>query len=168
MGVETQRQGMRGWLRVVLFGSLALNLLVVGLVAGATVRGGPYHAGGPSAREPVTPYTRAFEEDQRKDLRRDLRRAIVGTRDGTRGEITEAYAQALSLLRAEAFDAAAMRAVLRRQAELSNTRRRKGEEVLAVYLAQMSAQERRAYADRLEEEVARFGRKHGGRDGKRD
>lgn len=163
-----ERQGMRGWLRVVLFASLAMNLLIVGLVAGAAFRGGPFRDGGPGGREPVTPYTRAFEEDQRKDLRRALARAFVGARDGTRSEITLAYREALGLLRADPYDADAMRAVLRKQAELSDTRRRKGEDVLGSYLAGMTVEERRAYADRLEAEIVRFGRKRGDHDGKRE
>jgi uncharacterized membrane protein len=157
---------MRPWIRVLLVGSLAMNLLVVGLVAGVMVRGGPF-GGGPSGREPVTPYTRAIAETDRGALRRELGRALRN-RDGTRGEVTAAYKEALSILRADPYDAAAMEAILRKQAELTDRRRRQGEAFLAGYLARMSIDERHAYADRLEDEIERFRRKHAGRDGKPD
>lgn len=159
--------GMRLWIRIVLFASLAMNLLIVGLVAGAIARGGPFRDGGPGSREPVTPYTRAFEEEQRRDLRRVLTREFVREREGgTRRGVTEAYREALDVLRSEPYDPEAMEEILRRQAELTDRRRRMGEAVLATYLAGLSMDERAAYADRLEEEIESFRRKRKTRDGK--
>lgn len=168
MTETTKPSRLRPGLRIVLLGSLALNLLVVGLVAGALLRGGPFRDGSPHGREPVTPYTSAFAEDQRRDLRRALGRAFRQDHDkAPASDLVDSYQEALQLLRSEPFDSAAMSAILRRQAELTDKRRRAGEGILADYIAGLSAEERRAYADRLEEEVERFNRKRH-RQGKRD
>lgn len=168
MTEKTNTSRLRPGLRIVLLGSLALNLLVVGLVAGALVRGGPFRDGPPHGREPVTPYTSAFAEDQRRDLRRALGRALRRDHDkAPAADLSESYQRALQLLRSDPFNAAAMAEILRRQAELTDKRRRTGEGILADYLAGLSPEERRAYAERLEEEVERFERRRH-RPGKRD
>ena len=151
-------RGMSGWVRVVFFASLALNLLVVGLVAGLIWNGGPPRADALSGRDGVTPYTRAFDDSQRRAIRRALRRAFVeGRRD--REGLVGPYREALELLRADPFDAVAMAAVLDRQAAFSEQRRQRGQEVLTRFLAGLSVAERQAYADRLEDEIARLQRR---------
>lgn len=167
-----------GWMRPLLIVSLAVNLLVAGVVLGALVRGGGSHRDfGPSGRDPVLPYTRALSEEQRHALRNDLAQAFGRGRgeafgqgrdgqgrDGQgrdgRGALVQSFDAALTVLRSDPFDAAAMQEILRRQAELTDLRRRLGEEVLAAHLARLSPEERRAYADRLEAELSRLrGRK---------
>jgi uncharacterized membrane protein len=156
------------WMRPLLIVSLAVNLLVAGVVLGALVRGGGSHRDfGPSGRDPVLPYTRALSQEQRHALRDDLAQAFGRGRgeafgqgrDG-RGALVQSFDAALTVLRSDPFDAAAMQEILRRQAELTDLRRRLGEEVLAAHLARLSPEERRAYADRLEAELSRLrGRK---------
>jgi uncharacterized membrane protein len=155
-------------MRPLLIVSLAVNLLVAGVVLGALVRGGGSHRDfGPSGRDPVLPYTRALSQEQRHALRDDLAQAFGRGRgeafgqgrDG-RGALVQSFDAALTVLRSDPFDAAAMQEILRRQAELTDLRRRLGEEVLAAHLARLSPEERRAYADRLEAELSRLrGRK---------
>lgn len=142
-------------MRVLLFASLALNLLVVSAVVGFLLvgpdgarRGGPH-----GMQDPALPYTRAFEEDERRALRRTLRREIFAKRDEVRAvreSVLSGYREALVILRAEPFDAAALEAVLAAQAARSAEVRVRGQRLLSGYLEQMTPAERAAYADRLE------------------
>ncbi len=145
---------MRPWLRVLLFASLALNLAVAGMAAGVFLRGGPLrdHHGD---RDFVTPYTRAFDEDQRRDLRRALRDGFVAQRgkDGARPDLIQDYRDALTVLRADPFDPSAMARVLDRQSARAAERQSMGQEVLGTYLAALTPEARAAYAQRLEDEI---------------
>lgn len=143
----------RNWTRIVLVVSLALNLAVVGMVAGFAFSGGP--KGGP-ARFDLTagPLTRAMDDDMRGDLRRVLRDSPAFERRN-RGEMRADMVELVAVLRAEAFDSAAFRDALTRQRE----RLQQGQEtVLAVVTEQISTMtpdERRAFADRLEAQLRR-------------
>ena len=141
--------GLRGWLRVVLFASLALNLVIVGVVAGALLRdGGPGGPRGPGRDGAL------LSDDQR----RAVRRAIVAARENNpaKGRWLPGYTEAIAILRAEQFDAAALEAVLIRQAEASRAYSDTGRAALLAAVAEMSAEDRAAYADRLEEAMARL------------
>ncbi len=161
MDQVSRPQGMRLWLRLLLFASLALNLAVVGVVAGALLSGGPSRDAARSLRDPVVPYTRALDETQRKQIRRDLRRAFDRGRDGglrppgAGGD----YAVVLELLRTDPFDRAAFDAVLVRQGDGARARMELGQKVLGDFLEGLSAADRDAYAARLEDEVARLARR---------
>jgi uncharacterized membrane protein len=144
---------MRPWLRVVLFGSLALNLLVIGLMVGALSHG---RAASPWVRkggDPVTPYTRAFDEDQRKELRSALR-STLGKKPPKDGRgILSGYQSALGVLRSDPFDRAALLASLEAQSASNADRRKRGQEVLVDFISDMTPQERAIFADRLEDEL---------------
>lgn len=149
---------MRPTLRVVLFLSLAMNLVVVGLVAGFIVRGGPPHPPKRGGSDYVIPYTRAFDEDQRKDVWRSLKRDFAERRErgGDRAGVIAGYNQALEVLRAEPFDQAAMIAVLEGQTARANERLAAGQQVLTNHLSALTQAERAAYADRLAREIERL------------
>ncbi|MEC3861882.1 periplasmic heavy metal sensor [Mesobacterium sp. TK19101] len=150
-----QPRGTRRWVRVLLFVSLALNLMVVGLAAGMIWRGLPDHREAPQSRDQTMPYTRALERDDQRALRRQLREAFAGApRD--RGDLARAYRRSVELLRAEPFDPDALRANLDAQSRNAQARLTTGQKVLADYLATMSPSQRAAYADRLEQEITRF------------
>ena len=141
---------MKPWLRGLLFVSLAGNLPVIGLVLGHLIGDGPKR--GHDRRDFVTPYTRAFTEEQRRDLWRAFRRERPQQGYGGPGPAF-GYAQAIALLRADSFDVAAMEALLQAQAGRAEDRRKRGHVVLARYLAQMSDADRAAFADRLETQL---------------
>jgi len=147
--------GSGRWLRLALFVSLALNLAVVGVVAGRFLGDGPPHRGPRGADEVVAPYTRALEDHQRRALAGTLRQE-VGKRTGRGAELLADYRSAVTLLRAEPFDPAAMAEVLASQARHAATRQQAGQEVLTRFLSGLSPTERQAYADRLEAQIARF------------
>jgi len=153
-------------LRIVLFASLALNLLVVGAAVGIAVNGPPGPPGGPrgsAGQDTALPYTRALDEDQRRDLRRQLRREITKDRQDmreVRAALLAGYQEALALLRADTFDAAAMSTVLDRQAERGAQVRVRGQALLTEYLSGLSTEDRMAYADRLEAELEKVARRN--------
>lgn len=155
-----QKLGMKRWQKGLLFGSLAMNLAVVGLVAGVAFGGGkfgPPRMHGPD-KDAVAPFTRAFTADQRDALRKSLRQSFFENR-GERGGIVQDYREALDVLRTEPYDRERMDTLLDQQSARGQSRRQKGQLVLSEFLAGLTAEERATYADRLEEEIANFARR---------
>src|SRR6056297_1168972 len=70
--VDTAKPRTPLWLRLTLLGSLALNLLVIGAVAGAFVFGGPEHRALRDRGDPVPVFIRALDPTDRRALRQDL------------------------------------------------------------------------------------------------
>lgn len=142
-----------GWRKWLLVGSLGLNLMVLGLVAGAMLGGGP--DGRPSRLDlTVGPLTRAMAEEDRAGVREQLRaQGAFDHRD--RVAMRADMRMMLDLVRAETFDAEAFRdVVLRQRMRLANGQDR----VLAVVASQiesMSREDRAAFADRLEDQLRR-------------
>jgi uncharacterized membrane protein len=156
---------MKLWLRLVLFGSLALNLLVVGLFAGSLMHRGKPHKG--PRMDAVTPYARALEQEQRREMSQQLRRSYLKQSKAQRGEIVAGYERALAILRADRFDASQMQQVLEQQQAASHARRAQGQGIMLQVLSDMTPAQRLAFADRLEVEVERIkSRKKRWRDGK--
>lgn len=161
MTMDAQKTGPeksgRG-LRIALAISVAFNLAVVGLVAGAMLRDGP------GMRPPMVrelgfgPYTEALAPADRKALRQallerapEIRQARLVMRDDT-----EAL---LALLRADPFDTAAFEARMAAQHARMEKQLRLGQDLLQEFIAAMPAENRRAFADRLEAGLRR-GDKH--------
>ena len=144
----------RGWLRWALIASLALNLIFVGLVAGAAYRfaGGPGvegRAGGHLARSYATPYVRALPRDARRALFRGMRQGdhAIPSRAARRA----IYEQVLTALRAEPFDADAVAALVRQQGRIALDLQTAAEGAWLAQVSDMSASQRANYADRVAE-----------------
>lgn len=157
------------WMRVLLGVSLALNLLVAGLAAGAALRHGraggmhaaPHSLAGAMIRELPPQDRRALSALARDDLARDGHGDRRARRRAEAAAVTGA-------LRAVPFDAAALRAVLDDQ-----TRRRaavQGElrEFWLARVAAMSDAGRADYADRVEQAMRAGGHRARLRRGRRD
>ena len=148
------------WIKATLFVSVALNLIIVGLVAGAFLRGGP---SGPSARvsqDFALPFTRALSNEDRRDVGRNIR-ATLRERDGNespRAARRADFEATVAAIRAEPFDRQVFIAAMERQAQRGAAFALAGREALATHLASMSAEERDAYADRVEEIGQRRGK----------
>ena len=149
------KQKPRGvWLRVVLFTSLAVNLLIVGMVAGAIIRGGPPGRGSEARQMPMAdfgfaPYVRALSPKDRRDLGREMRE-LTGDRRANRDEFI-AFARAfLQALRAKPYDPEALQQNVARQQSRLFRHQEAGQRILLGRLAHMSDGERAAYAGRLE------------------
>ena len=155
--VPEGRTSGRG-IRIALGVSVALNLLVAGLVAGAFLRDG-----GPRDRMvrdlDLGPFTEAFRPEDRDALRRDFVERMPAMRD-MRSEMREDFAALLSVLRTEPFDTDAARAVLERQRGRMQERVDLGQALILERLAAMSPADRAGFADRLERRL-RFGFRHG-------
>lgn len=155
------QRSLRG-LRIALGVSVALNLLVAGVVAGAILR-----EGGPRDRMvrdlDLGPFTEALSQADRSAIRREFVARMPEFREARhamRGE----FRDLLALLRAEPFDPEAMRQVMAGQRARMQERVDLGQDLLLQRLEAMPPEARRAFADRLEERLRR-GPRGAGRDG---
>ncbi|MDQ2065669.1 periplasmic heavy metal sensor [Xinfangfangia sp. CPCC 101601] len=146
--------GLRG-LRIALAISLALNVAVAGVVGGVMLRDGPPQRG--SRDFGLGPLSEVLDREDR----RALRKAFVAQHSEFRDQRHEAqaeFAAVVQALRAEPFDANALDAALAAVASRNQRLIDSGRLLVAGHLAQMSATERAAFADRLEERL-QHGRK---------
>ena len=137
------------WGRVLLIGSLALNLLVVGLVAGALLSGGP-----PGDRNPALralgygPFLQALPRADRAAMAEAFKEKAGSFRENRR-ELRREFDRFLELLRADPLDADALRAAIDRQRARISERQALGSALLVDRIVAMSAEDRAAYADKL-------------------
>ncbi|MFV0514898.1 MAG: periplasmic heavy metal sensor [Jhaorihella sp.] len=146
------------WMRVLLGLSLALNLLVAGLAAGAALRYGragemhqpPRSLAGAMIRELPQQDRRALRALARDDLARDGNGGYRARRRAEASAVADA-------LRAVPFDTAILRSLLddqnRRRAAIRDELR----EAWLARVAAMGDTERAAYADRVEQAMRRGG-----------
>lgn len=136
----------RGW-KMVILASLAANLVVAGLVAGAMISG-PQHSGG-ARNLAFGAYTFALMPQDRKilmDRLRERRHDLPGPREMQRAD-REDLAR---LLRREPFDRAEVARLFDAQRGRADARFRLGQDLLLDRLATLTPAERQAMADRLE------------------
>ncbi|MEO0991608.1 MAG: periplasmic heavy metal sensor [Pseudomonadota bacterium] len=165
---EGRRSGMAVWLKVLLAVSLSLNLLIAGAVIGIAVTGGPFRPPGDGDPPRVVegnlgPLTFALTRDQRSDFRRELRanaREFAQLRRENRAAITDLVDQ----LRRDPLDAEAMVVTLDKLAAASSKRRAVGQQALIRQIEGMSASERSALADRIDQMLERIGKHRARRD----
>lgn len=130
-------------LKWALLASLGLNLVFVGLLAGAVFRGPP-----PPPMPGLWHYARALPEPYRRDLGRVLRDSRPdwsGPRQALRAQ-QEAMAAALT---AEPFDPEAVGELLKQRTRVSEDLAARGAEMLVTQITRMSTAERAAYAESL-------------------
>lgn len=153
-GPESARPGAGKGLRIALGLSVAFNMLVVGLVAGAVLRDG-----GPRDRMvrdlDLGPFTEAFRPEDREEMRRAFIARMPALRD-MRQAMRGDFAALLEVLRSEPFDVEAARAILRQQRGRMQERVDLGQSLILDRLASMTPDDRAAFADRLERRL-RFG-----------
>lgn len=139
----------RPW-RYLLVVSLALNVAVAGVVIGSAV---DRHGPGRGARigGPLAPLVMSLPDAVRQDLLTEMKRAPRPD-PGARRASFEAL---LSAIRAEPFAPEAVTAALRKQRDLGEARLSTIETALAEELADLSAEERADYAERLRRSVRR-------------
>lgn len=137
------------WLRWLLAASLALNLLVLGLVVGDALRDGRPGGGLRPTEMALGPFARALADEDRRAILSDLRGRPELAPLG-RGERGAAFAGILAAVRAEPFDEARLRAAMAEQSERVEAAQRAVQDAVAARLASLPPQERAAFADRLE------------------
>ena len=146
------------WMRVLLVVSLALNLLVVGLVAGSVLGKTRSGSRGAEAHEfQRHPLIGALAREDRREVMQQLRRDNGQPREHAKALRTRFRAY-LEALRADAFDADAVGQLLKEQRASMGNWQDGVDGILLQTLSDMTPEERLAYADRLEE-LGRRGRK---------
>lgn len=151
----------RRWIYPLLFVSLAVNLLIVGMVAGWMISPNRAERADRLDRSVRSvmgePFLRALPEEHRRALVRDVLSEGARLREN-RAALRARFEALLAALRAEPFDPAAVRDLFAQQREVALKRQRVGEDLLLKRLSEMSAAERAAYADRLARALRRLRR----------
>lgn len=146
----------RRWGRVLLGLSLALNVLVLGVVLGGIL--GHRHDDGPDRRDDrfaeVGPYSRALSDADRAALRNELRAAWPQLREN-RTAVRDSFREVLAALRAEPYDPGRVETLLVAQSDRISSQIALTRGLLLSRLAEMSPDERKAFADRLEQVIRR-------------
>jgi uncharacterized membrane protein len=127
--------------------SVALNLGVAGLAVGAWLGDGP-HRGMPRDMS-FGPFSEALDDDDRKAIRKALLSRLGEfreQRDAARAE----FEALLVALRADPFDAGALKTALAALEARNAERLELGRSLIETRLIEMTPQERAAFADRLE------------------
>jgi len=153
---EEKKKTGRSWMKIVLILSLALNFLVVGALVGS--RFGAKSDRGADFRGQIAfavgPYGRALSKEDRRVLGQALRARSSEFRK-SRQEMRTLGAQVATALREEPFEPAKVASLLEQQIGLGRGLQNTGQALLVERLVAMSAEERAAYADRLEKVLKR-------------
>lgn len=146
------------WIKIALGLSLAVNFAVMGMVAGAMLRGGP-KGPPPSAGNFAFAYVRALPREDRREIFEGVRRA------GGEGQLSRAdrralYTEMLTALRAPDLDRNAVSAVLDKQ-NVASVGVQSAVQIRWLDLVEgMSIEERSAYADAVQEVITRGHKRH--------
>lgn len=139
----TDTHSKRRWMPIVLAISLGLNLAVAAAVAGAAWRHkGPGDGGPRGAKGGGAIYLQA--------LPHEARRAVLANLRSARGPAPDTSLM-IEALRQEPFDTKAAARALAARRDRGLARSEAGNAALLGHIATMTAQERAAYADRIEE-----------------
>ena len=134
------------WLLVALFGSLAVNLLIVGSVAGAVWR----HRGPPAWAGVVIPnllgYASTFAPDRRRQIW-ELTREERSHMRPLRREVRAAREETTKALSAEPFDRQRFLAAQSKQSEAENRARAAVQELYVKIAENLTPEERRAFVN---------------------
>ena len=136
-------------LKIALALSLAFNLCIIGVICGVMLRDGPPRSGRDFG---LGPLSEALSHEDRRALRKAFVARHPDIRDAKR-QMRAEFDAVVAALRADPFDPAvldgALAAIAARNQSLLDT----GRELVAERLKAMTAEERAAFADRLEKRV---------------
>lgn len=159
---------MPRWLKAVFALSLAGNLAVLGVVAGAALREDGRDRRHPKAPPPPAA-TEAIGGVMFHSLDPEQRRALRALADGDYGNIVERRVaeleDLLGLIRQDPLDLDALRDEIALQSRGIEAFRAAVQEAWLTRLEQMDADERAEFADRVEKHIARFRKPPKGKDG---
>lgn len=140
--------------KIALAVSVALNLAVAGLAVGAWLGDGRRDMPRDMS---FGPFSEALDSSDRRAIRRALLDRMGEFRTA-RVQSREDFETLLETLRADPFDADAMKAALAAIETRNAQRLELGRSLIETRLIQMSDKDRRAFADRLEKGLRRGGR----------
>ena len=151
---------MVGWARVLLFVSLALNLLIAGMVAGAIFRNSGDRADGVALRDMGFGFFgAALTTGDRRAIGREMANRS-GELRANRAHVRDQMAQFLQALRAVPYDGDAVLVLSGGLQSKLAERQQIGQDALLDRIAAMSDQQRAAYANRLERAMKRGPRRN--------
>lgn len=146
-------------IRWLLIGSLTLNLLIIGLVAGMALRFG---AGPPQMIAERSlgfgPWSGGLEREDYNALRKGFEAKGQDLRAAARAD-RAARAALVAALRAEPFDPAALDAIIAEMQQRTLERLELGQTLIRAHVLAMTPAARHAFADRLERSLKRRGDK---------
>lgn len=146
----TTRLGNWRWL---LLASLALNLMVAGVVVGHAVTDRPDRKV-PRVDRLGGPMTLALSHEDRREIGEALRREYKDSRP-SRTQLRAEYQDVIGALRSDPYDSARLEQVFARQLAGTTERVAVGQRLLLARIATMTPDERRAFAARLEDGLNR-------------
>lgn len=151
------QKGFRG-LRIALACSLVLNLLLIGLIAGAAARGPAGRHGWGGADAGFGPLTASLSREDRRALRERYEMLRPDYRK-ERLAMREDFLALAQVLQAPDWNRAAAEAILARNGERTTARLREGQAVFLDYLDSLQPAARHALAARVAEVLAGKGGK---------
>lgn len=156
---ETTKLSTPRGFKILLGVSLAFNLVVLGLVAGAALRDDPPRRGGGGGGSVsyARPYLQALPPEDRRTIFAATR-PLEGEKGG-RAARRALYNEVTEILRSETFDREAVKAVLSKQTDVTLGLQQAAQAHWLDLIEEMGLQERRDYADTVDEIVQRRGAK---------
>jgi len=146
------------WLKIVLFASLALNLLVVGLIAGAALGKGPHNRSPGLSALGFSPFVRALPRADRDAIAEAFKQKSGSFQDNRRA-LRREFDAFLTSLRAETIDEAELRRLIESQGKRVTERRGLAQELVIERIVAMTPEARAEFADELDKAFKRRGPK---------
>ena len=148
----TVRPSMTRSMRALLIGSLALNLLVLGLLAGAVIRGPDGFRRASGVDLALGPIVQALGPEDRDAIRADLRGRDALQQRGPRDRDRQVTAL-LTALRAPVYDPAAVEAALNGPRDRALAVQQVAQQALLARITAMTPAARQTFADRLADQM---------------
>lgn len=149
-----------GWVKLLLVLSLSANLAVIGLIGGHAMRPAEHDRYGDEATVPGLSRQQARILHMVPDARREQAKAVLIARgseiEAARATLQSAQAALIAALRRDPLDPAALDAALAARQQASSRVWGIGYEQMVEIARQLSAEERAAMADQLEERTRRW------------
>lgn len=156
---NTEKKPMGRKLRVLLFASLALNLLIAGLVIGAWAS---HEFDGrkkrPKYEQVGGPLVSALSRKDRREVGRAIRKTLREERP-SKADFKAEFAKVIAALTADPYEQDAVRDAVQGQMQIVVRRADVSVEALLRHFETMSVQERAEYAERLQAVLDRGPRK---------
>ncbi|MGB3177533.1 MAG: periplasmic heavy metal sensor [Albidovulum sp.] len=149
-----RKRGAARWKTVVLILSLALNIFILGSMAGRMIAGHGSHGGWRAPEVGFGPFTEVLSHKDRRALREAFYQSAPDFRNRRKEAEADFHALA-SALRADTLDPSAVEQVLAAQTIRTTARLDLGRTLLTKQLLAMSLEERKALAERIETALRR-------------
>ncbi|MEP3845616.1 MAG: periplasmic heavy metal sensor [Paracoccaceae bacterium] len=148
------------WVKVLLGLSLASNLAIVGLVAGAISRS-PRHTEGGGVARYAMPYVIALTREDRRSVFQAMRDGTGSAKLPTRQERRKLYEEMLSVIEAEPLDLDTVQSILERQTQTALFAQDAAQTAWLELISTFDEAERDAYAERVRDVLKRGPRRKG-------